>query len=202
MKRIIEDYDSFEENKEIKLNSIFLFKQLYNIQCKKMELNYLKIDTSKINDYNMNKCINDNINDINSRNLLISTNPYLYPIIYQYIKLNNPYKESIILYEGSPFINDNNDEYIYKKLTEIKEDVKEDKLIIIENLNQIHPYLYDLYGKNNQIIEDEIYTKIYLDGFHQINNLVNDEIKIILLVDKRSYKYHDISFLNRFVQEI
>ena len=198
LKRIIEDYDSFEENKKIKLNSIFLFKQLYNIQCKKMEQNYLKIDANKMNDYNINKCINDNINDINSRYLLIATNPYLYPIIYQYIKLNNPYKQSIILYEGSPFVNDNNDEYIYKKLTEIKEDIKEDKLIIIENLNQIHPYLYDLYGKNYQIIEEQRYTKIYLDSFSQINNLVNDEIKIILLVDKRSYKYHALSFSNRF----
>ena len=46
---------------------------------RKMELN-LQIDANKINDCNVSECINDDINDINSRNLLIATNPYLYPI--------------------------------------------------------------------------------------------------------------------------
>ena len=34
-------------------------------------------------------------------------------------------------YEGSPFTEDNNDEYKYKKVNEIQEDLKSDKLIIL-----------------------------------------------------------------------
>ena len=198
-RNIVEYYFFYEENGIFKLNSIFLFKQLYNIQCEKMEqYRNIEIDKNKINDYNIYKCINNNVNDYNSRYLLIEVNSSLNQLVYQYIKLNNPFKESIILYQGSPFINDNNNDYIYKKLKEIIKNLNDNKLIIIENLNQIHPYLYDLYDMNYQIIEQLKYTKIYLDFFNQFNNLINNRIKIIFLVDKTFYKNSDLSFLNRF----
>jgi len=70
-------------------------------------------------------------------------------------------------YEGSPFIftEDNNDEYKYKKVNEIQEDIKSDKLIILQNLNQIQPFLYDLYNMNYEIIDEKKYTRICLDNF-------------------------------------
>ena len=92
-----------------------MFKKLYNLECEKEDLNSnLKIDKLRINDYNINNCINDNIRDIKSRYLLLEIKPSLTPLIYQIIKLQNPFK-NIILYDGSPFIDDNNkDNYIRK----------------------------------------------------------------------------------------
>jgi len=128
IKNILDDYDSYEENKKLKLSSVFLFKKLYNLECEKIDPNSnLKIDKLKINDYNLNNCINTNIKDINSRYLLLEIKPSLTPLIFQNIKLQNPLK-NIELYDGSPFVDDNNKEYRFKIINKIQEDAKEDKL--------------------------------------------------------------------------
>ena len=139
IKNILEEYFSFfGKNRKIKLDSVFLFKIIYNLVCEKTEPNSnLKINKFKINDYNLNNCIYDNIKDVNSRYLLLEIEPSLSILIYQQIKLYNPFN-NIIIYDGSPFANDdNNKQYRFKILNQIKEDVKKDCLIILENLNQI-----------------------------------------------------------------
>ena len=90
-----------------------MFKKLYNIVCEKLEPNSnLKIDEQKINDYNLNNCINNNIKDINSRYLLLEIKPTLTTLIFENIKKQN--SKDTILYEGSPFADDNNNEYRFK----------------------------------------------------------------------------------------
>ena len=49
----------------IKVNSVYIFKHIYNLVCEEKAKNY-KIQKIADN-YDLNKCINDNINDINSR---------------------------------------------------------------------------------------------------------------------------------------
>lgn len=68
-------------------------------------------------------------------------------MIYNIIKVQNPEK-TIDLYDGSPFIEDNSNEYKFKKFNEIKDDSKNEKLIILQNLNQIQSFLYNLYSMN------------------------------------------------------
>ena len=68
-------------------------------------------------------------------------------MIYNIIKVQNPEK-TIDLYDGSPFIEDNSNEYKFKKVNEIKDDSKNEKLIILQNLNQIQSFLYNLYSMN------------------------------------------------------
>jgi len=68
-------------------------------------------------------------------------------LIYNIIKVQNPEK-TIDLYDGSPFIEDNSNEYKFKKFNEIKDDSKNEKLIILQNLNQIQSFLYNLYSMN------------------------------------------------------
>ena len=136
-----------KKEKSIELSSVFLFKKLYNIACEKDDPNSnLKIDEQKINDYNLNNCINNNIKDINSRYLLLEIKPSLTTLIFENIKKQN--SKDTILYNGSPFVDDNNNEYKFKILNLIQDDAKEDKLILLENLNQIHPFLFDLYNMN------------------------------------------------------
>ena len=179
------------------MSSVFLFKKLYNLECGKFDPNSnLIIDKNKINEYDLNNCINKNIRDINSRYLLLEIKPSLTTLIYQNIKLQNPLK-TILLYDGSPFEDDNNKEYRFKKINQIQDDAKEDKLIIIENLNQIHPFLFDLYNRNYIIKDEKKFVRICLENFNEQLTEVNDKFRIIILVDRRFVNKCDFAFLSR-----
>ena len=66
IKSILDDYDLHDKNKQ-KVNSVFLFKKLYNSVLLNDDPNSkLIIDIKKINEYNLSNCIND-FKDINSR---------------------------------------------------------------------------------------------------------------------------------------
>ena len=184
---------------KIKINSVFLFKKIYNMCCDKLcEYSY-KLKNKDINKYYINRCIIDNINDfdINSRYLLIETNSSLVPLIYQYLRILNPDKE-IVFMKGSPFVNDNDKEYNLTKLREILQNANKDKLIMMQDLNQIQPFLYDLYNKNYIINNGEKYARIYFDKFNECLIPINDFFKIILLVDRRFMNIIDYPFLHRF----
>ena len=202
---ILKDYELYEEGKITKLKSVYLFKALYNIECDKIEKNsQLKIDIKIINNYNLNNCINDNIRDNNSRFSLLEVKHTLTTLIFQNIKLQNQNitKDIIQLYDGSPFVDDNNKEYRFKKINEIQEDAKKDKLIVIENLNQIHPFLFDLYNRNFQMINGRRFARICLDNFDEQLTEVNNGFRIIILVDKKFVNKCDLAFLNRMEKMI
>ena len=204
---ILKDYDNpVKGDKITKLKSVYLFKALYNKTCDLLEQNCpLKIDKNIINKYDLNKSINDNIKDNNSRYLLLEVKQSLTTLIYQNIRLQNEniIKDEIELYDGSPFVDDNNKEYRFKKINEIQEDAKKDKLIIIENLNQIHPFLFDLYNRNFQILNGRKFARICLDNFfdEQLTE-VNNGFRIIILVDKRFVNKCDLAFLNRLEKHV
>ena len=103
---------------------------------------------------------------MNSRYLLLEINPSLAPLIFQNIKIQNPDK-IIKFYEGSIFEDDNNNENIFKIINEIQDDAKTDKLVILQNLNKILPFLYDLYKRNYIIIDEQKYARIYMDNFNE-----------------------------------
>ena len=156
------------DNISCKITSIFLFKEIFNLQCDRYGKDYshLKIDKNKNN--NMIKLINDNINSItNNRFLLVEIKPSLSPLIYRSIKLQNPSRK-IILYQGSPFIDDNNKEYISNKINEFIDNIKDDKIIILENFDKIHQLLFDLYNMNYLIKDGKRYARILLDDFNEL----------------------------------
>ena len=73
IKRIFKDLNlNYNYNRKIKLNSVFLFKELYNIVCERLDKSgNLKINKDDLKGYNANLCINDNIRDIKGRYLLL-----------------------------------------------------------------------------------------------------------------------------------
>jgi len=154
-----EKNDNVERNNTIKVTSVFLFKKIYNQACdleenKKDNIDNIKGDIYKIkkddlDKYDLNNCIKDNINDNNSRYLLLEIKSNLAPLIIKNIIIQNPDKKDITPLNGSPFQDDNNNEYKAKKVNEIQNYAsQDDKIIILQNLNDIQPYLYDLYILN------------------------------------------------------
>ena len=195
IKKILEDMEGYDEN-YMKVNSVYLFKKIFNLQCDDLGNSNLKIEDQKLNDYDLNKCINDNIRDINSRFSLLEIKSSLTTLICQNIISQNDNK-NVKLYDGSPFSEDNNKEYRFIKLNEIINDAKEDQLVIIENLNQIHAFLYDLYNMNYEIIDNKKYARICLDNNTEQKALINNNFRIIILVDKRFVENCNLAFLNR-----
>ena len=194
--KIIQDVKEVKEDK-IKVSSVLLFKKIYNSICEKdNSYSSYKIDNNNINKYNLNSSINGNINSTNDRYLLLEIKPSLSSLIYQNIRIQNQQKK-IEFYEGSPFSDDNNNEYRFKKVNVIQDDAKTDKLIILQNLNQIQPFLYDLYNMNYSIIDEQKYSRICLDNFNEQLTLVNELFRIIILVDRKFLDGVDMAFLNR-----
>ena len=68
-----------KEENIIKVTSVFLFKKIYNEACiqeesknkRKIKGVTYQIKNDDLNKYDLNKCINENINDNNSRYLLL-----------------------------------------------------------------------------------------------------------------------------------
>ena len=199
-----QDQEGKNNEQDIKITSVFLFKKIFNEACilesidNNINGKIFQISKDDLIKYNLNKCINDNINDNNSRYLLLEIRQNLAPLIIQNIRLQNTYKDKIDAINGSPFSDDNNNDYKAKKVGEIQNYASQkDKLIVLQNLDEIQAYLYDLYNMNYKVIDDQKYVRICLDNFSEQLTKVNDTFKIIVLVDKKFVNKVDMAFLNR-----
>ena len=144
-------------------------------------------------EYNLKICINRNILDVNSRFLLLEISKSLTNVVCQLIKLWNPYK-NIIIYDGSLFSDADKKEYGIKILNQIQEKAREDCLIILENLNQILPFLFGLFDMNYIIKNDKKFIKICLEDLNEQLTQVNENFRIIILVDRTFVNRCDLSF--------
>ena len=175
---------------------MFLFKKIYNIVCDDESEKSFKLEDKEVDEYDLNKCIISNITDLDSRYLLLEIRSSLSTLIYQNIKIQNPDKD-IVLIDGSPFEDDNNNEYKFLKLREIQLNANKDKLVIMQNLNQIQPFLYDLYNMNYIIKDEEKFVRICFDSFSESLTPVKDSFRIIILADRTFINDIDFAFLNR-----
>ena len=203
--------DSHKEQEQvITVNSVYLFKKIYNEACNLENITgdekinaikgvIYKIKDDHIDKYNLKKCIYENINDYNSRYLLLEINSSLAPLIYRIIeKQTNPDEKDINLINGSTFPDDDNNEYKIGKVGDIQRyAIKKNQIVILQNLDQIQPYLYDLYNMNYKIIDEQKYVRICLDNFSEDLTPINDTFRIIILVDEKFVDSVDMAFLNR-----
>ena len=206
---ILKEKLKFQNNdNSIKITSVYLFKKIFNeavnLEDNKRDKSIIyenyKIKEDNMDKYDLNKCINDNINDNHSRYLLLEIKSTLASLINQIIKIQNPDKkeENIHFINGSPFSDDKNHEYKTNKVGEIqKYAAQQEKLLILQNLDPIQPYLYDLYNMNYKIIDEQKFVRICLDNFSENLTLINDSFRIIILVDKNFVNTTDLAFLNR-----
>ena len=185
-----------DKKEKIKISSVLLFKKIYNMVCEEFNEKNYKLEAKEVGEYDLNRCIIKNISDKNSRYIILEIKPSLISLIQRNIELQNPDKE-IVFIDGSPFTDDNNNEYNFIKLREIQQNANTGKLIIMQNLKQIHPFLYDMYNMNYIIKDEEKCVRICFDSFSESLTPVNDNFRIVILLDKKIVNQTDFAFLNR-----
>ena len=111
-------------------------------------------------------------------------------------------EDEIKLYEGSPFINDNDSEYQFKKLNIVQKHASRGDIIITQDFEQIHPFLYNLYNMNYTVINGKNHARISHGNYSEQLILVEETFKYIAMTDKKYINKAEPPFLNRFEKVI
>ena len=136
--------------------------------------------------YDVLKRIQENINDKDSRYLLLisksSISHYLLSTILQDKKVN---KESSF-YIGSRFRKDmHSEQYTLKILNKVQLQMEQNKVLLLTDLEPLYPALYDLFNQNFTIVSEKNYARIAIGSSNSTFSLVNDNFKCIVLVDQK-----------------
>ena len=177
-----------------KISSVQVFKTVYNLYTEKDE-NILNIE-----DYNYINNIIDNIKDKKSRYLLLATKPSLSILIKQ--KIEKDLGKEIFIFQGSPFVDDNSNEYQFKIISQIQEHAEKDHILMLQNIDQVYPFLYDLFNRNFIKKDKKNYARICQGNFSDQLTLVNEEFKIIIIINKHYLDKVESPLLNRFEKMI
>ena len=162
--------------------------------------------------YDVMKCLKENINDENSRYLLLITENYLSQELLNYIlddicqdKNKNKFKgkdDEIYTkyFFGSVYKSDkNNILYSNEILSNIKFQMGTNNILILKDLESVYPALYELFNQSYTYLNGKKF--VYL-GESDTLTLVNDNFKVIVLVDKKQIEEQEPPFLNRFEKHI
>jgi len=153
------------------------------------------------NDYDVMKCIVNNIQDPMSRYLLIETKNSVsqFLIILFLNKLNKKYN----FYYGSSFEEDTTHGYYSAKvLNKVQVTMNEDGVMILKNLTSMYPSLYDLFNQNFRRMSGSNYARIALGDSNTQNYKVHDNFRCIVLLDRNEINKQDPPFINRFEKHI
>ena len=183
-------------SKKKKWHSAQIFKIIYNIYCKYNKEYDKIIEDSDIDDYNYIQNIFDNLRDSKSRYLLLEIKPSLASLIHK--KLSKKLNKTIYFIEGSPFANDNSSEYQFDIIGQIQKHAEKDHCIILHNLNQIYAFLYDLFNKNFIKKDGKNYARICHGNYSEQLTHINEEFRVIIMVNKKYLDQVEPPFLNRF----
>ena len=186
---------SIERNfggQELSVNEVI---NLFFTQCNSTKE---KLDKQQ---YDVMKCITDNITDYDSRYLLIvskaSTSHFL---VTNVLRKNNADYE---MYIGSRFENDENEQF-YKAnmISKIQMCMEQEKVLILQNLSSVYTSLYDLFNQNFTSVGNKKFARIALGSSNNLMSWVNDKFRCAILVDEKELENQDPPFLNRFEKHI
>jgi len=199
-----ESFNKFlqEIKKKKKWSSVQIFKIIYNLYCKANDENENILLEEEIDEYNYIENIIGNIKDKRSRYLLLEIKPSLASLIHK--KLEKELGRKIYFFEGSPFENDNNNEYQSKIINQIQEHAENEHghYVILQNLNQVYAFFFDVFNRNFIIKDGKYYARICHGNFSDQLILINEGFKIIILVNKKYLDKVEPPFLNRFEKMI
>ena len=152
-------------------------------------------------EYEVYKRIKENINDIESRYLLVisknSISTYLLSAILEELGMKYSF------YVGSQFEDDvKSEEYTLKILNKIQLHMEQGKVLILKNLESVYPTLYDLFNQNFQEMGKKKFARIAVGSSSNAFSIVNNEFRCIVNVDESKMDEEEAPFLNRFEKHI
>jgi len=126
-------------------NSVMIFKEVFK------KYNPNNID---IKEYNVMKCVEDNIMNNKNRYLLLVTkssiNQFIITMILEHLHKN------YVFYYGSNFEEDTTqDHYSAKVLNKIQVTMGNENVMLLMNLTSLYPSLYDLFNQNFRNIDNK-----------------------------------------------
>ena len=198
--KLIKEIRANIAEKKEKISSVVLFKIVHNLVINEIYNDKEnKPIIENVKKYDILENIIDNLNDRNSRYILLEIKPAIAPLIKQSIsKKLNKNEEKIKFYEGSPFINDNDNEYQFKMLNILQNHTSNGDIIIYQNLEQIYAYLYDLFNMNYIVNNEKNYARISHGNYSEQLVYIHDNFKCIVMEDKKYINMVDPPFFNRF----
>ena len=87
-------------------------------------------------------------------------------------------------------------------INQIQDHAGKEHLIILQNLNQIYAFLYDLLNMNYINKDGKNYARICQGNLSDQLTYVNESFKCIIMVDKKFIDNVEAPFLNRFEKMI
>ena len=180
---------------------INIFSRYMNLDNSFISLNSNSNSNSAILSNDIISLVKQNLEDRDSRFLLLFTNGESASYILDtYLKLN--LKERVFII-GSEFSSDKNkEEHSFKLLSDIILFMESGSSIILKNLDQIYGSLYDLFNQNFMIVGDKKNCRIALGSTNNPMCYVNNAFHCVVLVDIKDMANMDPPFLNRFEKQI
>eukprot|EP00833_Pecoramyces_ruminatium_P010375 jgi/Orpsp1_1/1184407/evm.model.c7180000089405.2 len=162
-------YESIESNFGGLSNSIKIFKEILR--------DYIPYNNIK-KEYDVVKCITNNINNPNSRYLLLITKNSISQFLISSILDQLGKKQAF--YYGSNFEEDiSQGHYTAKELNKIQVTMSKDNTMVLKKLEILYPSLYDLFNQNYRKVGDSKYAKIALGNANTQYYFVHDNFRCI-----------------------
>ena len=183
-----------------------LYKNNESSASKAIESEFIKFNPiekkKKLNIFSTIELIKKNIKDNESRYLLLITKSSLSQYLVKQIIKSEQEEREIVYYLGSLFEDDIYSEaYSAKAITQIKYYLEEPIILVLKNLSTTYASLYDLFNQRFNYTLGKKYAEI---SMRDVTNpsLVNDALKIIILIDQKALEHQDPPFINRFQKHI
>ena len=152
-------------------------------------------------EYDVLKRIKENINDLNSRYLLIASESSIGTFLLSSILEGENKRYNF--YIGSPFEQDlNSEEYVLKVLNRIQAYMENGNILILKNLESVYPSLYDLFNQNFTVISKKHYSRLAVGSNTNSFAYVHKDFRCIVNVETGKLDEEEAPFLNRFEKHI
>ena len=180
----------FDDNE--KKTSLEIVKDIFKTK-------YPPVNVTK--EYNVLQRVKENINDLNSRYLLVISKSSISTFLLSSILLEENKEHSF--YIGSKFKSDlNNEEYALKVLNKIQAHMENGNILIMKDLESVYPSMYDLFNQNFTVLSNKNYARLAVGSSVNTFSFVNDKFRCIVSVDLNQINNEEVPFLNRFEKHI
>ena len=145
--------------------------------------------------------VKDNINDLNSRYLLLESKSSV--STYLLSSLLSEMNKEYLFFIGSKFEEDlQSEEYILKVLNKVQNYMEKGIVLIMEDLDSVYPALYDLFNQNFTVVSNNKYARLAIGSASNTFSLVNNNFRCIINVNVNEMDKQEAPFLNRFEKQI